>query len=145
MGAQVASRRGSLFVQAIIAGIIGAVIVDGFLAIELHVSLTALETRNAASVVGPGGPPVLGVIAHFVVAIVWATLYAYTFSAIGRLGNWIFGTIVLGLVVNTVMTLLITMRTGSPWGGGFVEDLVPNVIFYALPVALYLSRVARRT
>ncbi len=37
------SQDGSLFVQAIIAGIIGGIIVDAFLSIELHVSPIVLE------------------------------------------------------------------------------------------------------
>lgn len=140
MNAQARSQRSSLFVQAIIAGIIGAVIVDAFLSIELHVSLAVLEGNNAALVAAPGASPVLGVIAHFMIAIVWATIYAYAFNAIGKLENWILGTIVLGLAVDAVMNLLITMKTGAPWDSGFVKDLLPNVVFYALPVALYLTR-----
>jgi len=134
----------SLFVQAIIAGIIGGIIVDAFLSIELHVSPVALETHNATIAAGPGASPVLGVIVHFVTAIVWAVVYAYAFNAIGKLQSWIVGAIVLGVVVNAVMNFMITMKTGAPWSKGFVADWIPNVVFYALPVTLFLARTIRR-
>ena len=108
------------------------------------VSPVVLEADNAALVAGPGASPVLGVIVHFAIAIVWAVIYTYAFTAIGKLRNWILGAIALGIVVNAVMNLLITIKTGAPWGSGFVRDLVPNVVFYALPVALYLARTVRR-
>ncbi|MGC9992130.1 MAG: hypothetical protein ABSD52_07040 [Candidatus Cybelea sp.] len=133
----------SLTIQAIIAGIIGGIIVDAFLSIELHVSPVALESHNAATVAGPGASPVLGVIVHFFAAIVWALIYAYVFNAVDKLRNWVLGTLVLGLVVNAVMNLLITMRTGAPWYSGFATDLIANVVFYALPVALYLAQANR--
>ncbi|HZY99100.1 MAG TPA: hypothetical protein VFE36_05975 [Candidatus Baltobacteraceae bacterium] len=134
----------SLVVQAIIAGIIGGIIVDAFLSIELHVSPLALETHNAAIATGPGASPVLGVIIHFVTAVVWAVIYAYVFNAAGKLQNWVAGAIVLGVVVSSVMNLIITMKTGASWSKGFALELIPNVVFYALPVALYLARTVRR-
>ncbi len=134
----------SLVVQAIIAGIIGGIIVDAFLSIKLHVSPAALETHNAAIAAGPGASLALGVIVHFVIAIAWAVIYACAFNAIGKLQNWIAGTIALGIVVSVVMNLVVTMKTGTPWSKGFVADLIPNVVFYALPVALYLARTVRR-
>jgi hypothetical protein len=134
----------SLVLQAIIGGIIGGIIVDAFLSIELHVSPIALEARNAALVGGLGAPAVLGFVVHFAIAIVWAVVYACAFNAIGKLQDWVLGTIVLGIVVNAVMNFAITMKTGAPWGGGFIRDLIPNVVFYALPVASYLARTVRR-
>ncbi len=138
------SQSRSLIVQAMIAGIIGGIVVDTFLSISLHVSPVALEAHNAATLAGPGASPVLGVIVHFFIAIVWAAIYAFVFNAIHKLQNWILGTLVLGLVVNAVMNLLITMKTGAQWGRGFVTDLITNVVFYGLPVALYLARTVRR-
>jgi hypothetical protein len=144
MTSQVHAPSRPLIFQAIAGGIIGAIIVDSFLAINLHVSLVALEARNAALLAGPGASPGLGVIAHLAIALAWAIIYTYAFNAIGKLHNWILGTIVLGLAVNTVMTFAVAMKTGTPWGNAFVTDLIPNVIFYALPVALYLAFAVRR-
>jgi hypothetical protein len=60
------------------------------------------------------------------------------------LQNLVLGAIVLGIVVNAVMNVAITMKTGAPWSSGFVRDLIPNLVFYALPVASYLARTTRR-
>jgi hypothetical protein len=141
---QVRSQSGSLIVRAIIAGIIGGIIVDTFLSIKLHISPVALETATATTVAGQGASPVLGVAVHFVIAIVWAVIYAYVFNAIGKLQNWIVGAIVLGIVVDAAMNFMIAMNTGTPWGNAFVGGLITNVVFYALPVALYLARTVRR-
>jgi hypothetical protein len=136
-------QGGSLVAQAIVAGIIGGIIVDTFLSIELHLSPVILEASNATTAFGIASP-LLGVILHFVIAIVWALIYAYVFSAIGQLQNWVVGTIVLGVVVDAVMNFIISTKTGAPWGNAFVEGLITNVVFYALPVSFYLARSVRR-
>lgn len=141
---QLRPENGSLIVQAVIGGVIGGIIVDAFLAIELNLSPEALEGRNAALVAAPGASPVLGTIVHFVIAIAWALAYAFAFNAIGKLQNWVLGTIVLGVIVDAVMNLAIAVKTSAPWGNGFVMDLITNVVFYALPVTLYLARTGRR-
>jgi hypothetical protein len=140
---QVRSQAPSLIRQALIAGIIGAIVVDTYLSIDLHTSPVALEVRNATTAFNVGSP-ILGVIVHLVIALVWALVYAYIFNAIGQLRNWILGTIVLGVAVDAVMNLIIMLKVGASWGTDFVDGLVTNVVFYALPVALYLSRAAYR-
>jgi hypothetical protein len=140
---QARSQSPSLIRQALIAGIIGAIIVDTYLSIALHTSPVALEVRNARTAFDVGSP-ILGVIVHLVIALVWALIYAYVFNAIGQLRNWILGTIVLGVAVDAVMNLIIMLKTGAPWGTAFVGGLITNVVFYALPVALYLSLTAPR-
>jgi len=140
----VRSLGSSLLVRAIVAGIIGAVIVDAFLSIKQHVSPVVLETNIATTVAGPGASPLLGVLVHLMIAIVWALSYAYVFNALGQLQNWIAGTIVLGVVVDAVMNFIVAMKTGAPWGPAFATGLITNVVFYALPVAFYLARTVRR-
>src|ERR1700677_1452507 len=140
---QVRSQAPSLIRQALIAGIIGAIVVDTYLSIDLHTSPVALEVRNATTAFNVGSP-ILGVIVHLVIALVWALVYAYIFNAIGQLRNWILGTIVLGVAVDAVMNLIIMLKVGASWGTDFVDGLVTNVVFYPLPVALYLSRAAYR-
>jgi hypothetical protein len=137
------SQSPLLIRQAVIAGLIGAIIVDTYLSIELHTSIVALEVRNAMTAFDVG-LPILGVIVHLVIALVWALIYAYVFNAIGQLRNWILGTIVLGVVLDAVMNLIIMLKIGAPWGAGFLGGLITNVVFYALPVALYLSLTAPR-
>lgn len=140
---QVRPRSGPLVGRAITAGIIGGIIVDTYLSIELHISPVVLEAGNATTAFGIASP-VLGVIIHFTIAMVWALIYAFVFSAIGQLQNWIVGAIVLGVVVDAVMNFIISMKTGASWAGGFVDGLITNVVFYALPVAWYLARTVRR-
>ena len=139
MSAEVHSRSGSLAVQAIIAGVIGAIVVDTYLSIRLQISPVALEAHTARIVAGPGTSPALGLVIHLTIALVWALIYAFVFNAIGQLQNWIAGTLVLGVAVDAVMNFLIALKTGAPWGSAFVNGLITNVLFYALPVTLYLS------
>jgi hypothetical protein len=141
--AQARAHGSSLIVPAITAGLIGGIIVDAFLSIDLHISPVVLEAGNATTEFGIASPE-LGLIVHFVIAIVWAVIYAYVFNAIGQLQNWILGAIVLGVVVDAVMNALIMMKTGAPWGSAFVGGLITNVVFYALPVAWYLANRSPR-
>lgn len=142
------TSRTSLLGQAAIAGIIGGIIIDIFLGIVLHRSPVAIWQFIASTIVGPGAfaspsYAVLGFFVHFIVSIVWAMLYTYTFSALGQLKNWIAGAIGWGIVVDAVMQLIVASRTGSAWGPAFVQGLIPHIVFYALPVALYMARAAR--
>lgn len=138
----------SLLGQAVVAGVIGGVLIDTFLAIAMHRSPVMIWQFVASTIVGQGAfaspsYAVLGFVVHFTVSIVWALIYAYAFGAIGQLKNWVAGAIIWGIVVDACMNLIVTMRTGSPWGPSFVQGLLPHIVFYALPVALYMARVAR--
>ncbi len=142
------TSRTSIFQQAAIAGIVGGIIVDAFLAIMMHKSPIVLWQYIASTIVGPGAYAspsyaVLGFIVHFITAIVWAVIYAYVFGALGQLKNWIAGTIVLGIVVDVAMNLLLQVKVGQPFTAAFVNGLLAHIVFYALPVALYMARVAR--
>ncbi len=129
---------------AIVAGIIGGIIIDAFLAIMGHTSPVNIWQFVASTVVGQAAYSspsyaVLGFCVHFIVSIVWAIIYAYVFRAIGQLRNWILGAIVWGIVVDAAMSLLLTLKMGSPWWPTFRGGLLAHVVFYALPVALYLA------
>ena len=142
-----ARSTSTLLGSAVIAGIIGGILVDAFLAIIFKASPTTIWTGIAATVIGPGSPWWIGFVVHFVVSIVWAVLYLYVFSALGQLKNWIVGAIVWGIVVDAAMRLLITVKTGADWWSNFSNPivLIAHIVFYALPVALYLASAARRT
>jgi hypothetical protein len=140
--------KSSLFAQAAIAGVLGGIIVDLFLAIVTHHSPIALWQFIASTIVGQvaftsSSYALLGFIVHFIVSIVWAVLYAYVFGALGQLKNWILGAIVWGVVVDAAMQLLLQIKIGAPFGTGFINGLLPHIVFYALPVALYMARGAR--
>lgn len=133
--------------QAVIAGIIGGILIDTFLAIVFHRSLVAIWQFVASTIVGQGAfanpsYALLGFCMHFTISILWAVLYTYVFGALGQLKNWVAGAIIWGVVVDAVMQFIVAMRTGSPWGPAFVQGLIAHIVFYALPVALYMARVA---
>ena len=141
---RVQARTTSLVVPAIIAGIIGGLFVDTFLSIAHHVSPIVLWTSMAATTAGPGSPWWIGLVVHAVTSIVWALLYAYIFSTIGQLENWLIGGVAWGVLVTAVMSLLVALKTGSPWGAAFAQDFLGTDVFYALPMAFYLARAAGR-
>ena len=70
-------------------------------------------------------------------------LYAYAFTAIGQIKNWILGAIAWGIIVDAAMNLLLAVKIGQPFGPSFVQGLLGHVVFYALPVALYMANAAR--
>jgi hypothetical protein len=142
----VRARSSSLLGAAVIAGIIGGILVDAFLAIVFKTSPIMIWTGVATTVAGAGSPWWIGLAVHFIVSIVWAVLYAYIFIAIGQIKNWIIGAIVWGLVVDAAMQLIVAIKTGGSWWHGFAQPIgiVAHIVFYALPVALYLASAARR-
>jgi hypothetical protein len=146
MAVQVRSTS-SLLRSAVVAGIIGGILVDAFLALMFKTSPTTIWTNVAATAIGSGGPWWVGLVVHFIVSIVWAVLYLYVFAALGQLKNWIVGAIVWGLVVDAVMQFIVATKTGSSWWQGFGNPIgiTAHIVFYALPVTLYLASAARRS
>ena len=142
-----ARSTSTLFGSAVVAGIIGGILVDAFLAIVFKVSPITIWTGVAATVVGQGSAWWIGLVVHFIVSIVWAILYLYVFSALGQLKNWIVGAIVWGLVVDACMQFIVATKTGGSWWQSFGQPIgiIAHIVFYALPVALYLASAARRT
>ena len=140
----VQARSASLLVPAIIAGIIGGIIVDAFLSISHHISPITLWSGMAAAAAGPGSPWWMGLLVHAVISLVWAVLYAYIVGAIGQLRNWLVSGLVWGVIVTAVMAFIVSTKTGSSWSSNFKEDLLATAVFYALPMAFYLARTTRR-
>ncbi len=143
------NKTGSL-TPAIVAGVIGGIFIDVFLAIVLHTSPIGIWQYVASSVVGKVAytSPVyalLGFVLHFITSIVWAVIYLYAFGAIGQLKNWILGAIVWGIVVDTAMAVILTIRVGVPYLATVEQGLLGHIVFYALPVAWYIARSVRTT
>lgn len=135
---------------ALIAGIIGGILIDAFLAIVLHTSPVGIWQFVASTIVGPTAftspsYALLGFIVHFVTSIVWAVIYVYAFDAFGQLRNWIVGGIVWGVVVDAAMNLLLLVKVGQPFVPAFTQGLIAHVIFYGLPVAWYVARKVPKT
>lgn len=142
------SSTSSLVAQGAAAGMIGGILVDAFLALAMHRSPVAIWQFVASTIVGQAAftsdaYAVLGCIVHFAVSIVWAVAYALAFGAIGQLKQWILGAIVWGVIVDAAMQLLLLVKAGQPFGPAFVQGLLAHVVFYALPVALYMANSAR--
>jgi len=134
---------------AIVAGIIGGVIVDAFLSIVMHTSPIGIWQFVASTIVGKDAftspsYAVLGFIVHFITSIVWAVVYLYVFGALGQLKNWILGAVVWGVVVDLAMNVILAVKTGSAYLPGVEGALISHVVFYALPVAWYLARSTKR-
>jgi len=138
------ARSASLLVPAVIAGILGGIVVDAFLSIAHHISPITLWTGMAAAAAGPGSPWWIGLLVHAVVSIVWAILYAYIASAAGQLRNWLVCGLIWGVLVTVVMAFIVSTKTGSPWSTQFMQDLLGTAVFYALPMSFYLARTVRR-
>ncbi|MHB8147693.1 MAG: hypothetical protein ACYDGM_10610 [Vulcanimicrobiaceae bacterium] len=140
----------SLFKRAVVAGIIGGVLIDVFLITVGHQKIPGLWQFVASTLIGPvaftsTSYALLGLLMHFAVSIVWAVLYAYVYQAMHQLSNWILGTIAWGIIVDVVMQAVLAARGVAPFTlHGVIAMLVPHVIFFALPVAYYLSRTPKR-
>ena len=134
---------------AVTAGILGGILIDAFLALMMHTSPIGIWQFVASTIVGKvaftaPAYAVLGVAVHLVVSILWALVYAYAATALGALKQWLLGAIVLGVVVDAAMELLLQVKIGQPFAPAFEQGLLAHVVFYALPVAWYLARSARR-
>lgn len=88
----------------------------------------------------------VGVIVHFCIAIVAATLYAYIAQIIGLLGKPLVGGTLFGIVTNGVLDLIAYAKWGTPLPTTWHDlaiPLVAHVFFFGIPVALFLSRYER--
>jgi hypothetical protein len=140
---------GSLFGPAVVAGIIGGILIDAFLALVTRTSPLALWQFVASAIVGQSayasaGYAALGCAVHFFVSIVWSVSYVAAFNGIGQLRNWILGGIVWGVVVDAAMNGVLALKIGAPFVQGFTQGMIAHVVFFGLPVAYYVAREARR-
>lgn len=135
---------------AIVAGIIGGIIVDAFLSVVMHTSPVGIWQFVASTIVGKeafSSPSyaVLGFVVHFITSIVWAVIYLYVFGALGQLKNWILGAVVWGVVVDAIMQAIVAAKTGAQYLPAVEQGLLAHIVFYALPVTWYLARSVKRT
>lgn len=140
----------SLVAGGIVAGILG-----GFL---IHAFFFAIGTAHypmtyewiASGIVGRAAfthhLAWLGVIVHFLIAIVAATIYAYVAQMVGLLGKPLLGGTLFGIVMNGVMDLIAYEKWGTPFPTTWHDvamPLVAHVIFFGIPIAFFLSRYER--
>jgi hypothetical protein len=133
-----------------VAGIIGAVGTDAFISIVHRISPAKVWQFIASAVFGPvayASPQyaAIGLALHLITALFWAYLYAFVWTRVNSLRNWVAGGIIWGIVVTACMDAFEAFRgvLGPLTPTSVILSLITNVVFYALLVAWYLSRSVR--
>ncbi|MGH7736945.1 MAG: hypothetical protein ACREMP_03605 [Candidatus Tyrphobacter sp.] len=140
----------SLIAGGAIAGIIGGCIFHAFLFAIGRAHFPSTYEWIASGLLGDvaydGSLAWAGILIHFAIAIVAATIYAYVAQVVGLLGRPFVGTLVLGIAMNGVMDLVKYVRWDTPlpttWPGIGVL-LLAHVVFFAAPIAFFLSKYER--
>ncbi len=157
MIAPTAAGWGRIAVAAVVAGLIGAVLLDAFLYVAVAApqgaSLTAMWQHVAVSAAGAqiaGNPlaPWIGLAVHVAVSIGWAGGYAYLAASQPFLNRrWAISGVAYGAVVYLLMQLV--MLAGHsfelPSGPDAVgRALIAHCFFFGLPVALVVRALSSR-
>ncbi len=136
--------------HAFVAAIIGAIGTDAYLSISKHVPPWDVWEFIASTAFGPQAFHSavfvwVGLVMHLITALFWAYLYAFVFTRVSALQNWITGGIVLGIVVDVCMNGVLASRgaLGPITPSSIVSGLITNVVFYGLLVAGYVSWSSR--
>jgi hypothetical protein len=150
----VAQSRANILVTGIVAGLIGGVLIESFLAIANHANVIQIWQFVASGVVGgvaftSSNYAVLGFAMHFAISIVWATIY--TWAALGPLPTLARHPVVSGLLYGAVvmigMDVLLIVKHVGPGGlpdpGSLFISLIAHTVFFGLPVALFVGKTAR--
>lgn len=145
----------SVFSTVVLAGIGGAVLIDLYLCVTetlifrnatplLVMQWDASNALGAAAYQGGWATAALGTLMHFVVSIVWATLFIIAATRYRWLtaqpvlsGTW------LGIVAMAVMRVVIhfghAVVRPFPSFEYFLNLLVAHVVFFGVPVALIVA------
>jgi hypothetical protein len=143
--------------QAFVAGICGAIVIDAYLWVTTilpqHGSLIALWQWIASTVLGKvaftsPSYAVAGLLIHFLVSIGWAGGYAYLAARqpIFTL-RWATSGLVYGIVVFVMMQVILLADNSVkpiPNPNAFVNIVIAHMVFFGLPVAFVVSRLQPR-
>lgn len=134
-------------VKGVVAGIIGGILVDAFLIVTRQAPFPGIWQYVASAVVGPvaytsSSYIALGLVLHFLISIVWATLYAYV--AVNRNWNWLAAGTVFGIIVMLGMQIVTRIaHVAAPLTAtGVIMGVIAHVVFFGWPVAWYVARRA---
>ena len=150
MKAQTQSRPFPVM-TALVAGLIGGVVLDLKLIFWNHAGIPQMWQFIASTAVGQvaftnTAYAILGLVMHFAVSIFWAFAYVLVWSKMSSLRNWIVGGIVWGAIVMLGMVSLLHFKVGMPWptlDKTTFDSLVGHTVFFGLPVAWYVARSLR--
>ena len=133
--------------HAIMAGILGAILVDLFLVLSHQAPFPGIYQFVASGLVGQAAFTsssyiFLGVVMHFAISIVWALLYAFVITAMGRGKQWIVDGTIFGVIVMAGMTALLMAKGmgAAPTTGALIGSLIAHIVFFGWPVAWYYGR-----
>lgn len=133
--------------RAVVAGIIGGILIDLFLVVARRAPFPGIFQFVASAMVGKVAYTSssyiwLGVAMHFVISIVWALLYAYAAHITQLRRRWLVGGFVFGIVVMIMMQAaqLLSHTSGPLTLVGTIFGLIAHVVFFGWPIAWILSR-----
>jgi hypothetical protein len=138
--------RVSLTGRAVIAGIVGGIMIDLFLVVIRAASFPGMYASIAEAAVGRAAYSwqsyiALGIGLHFAISIVAALAYAYLGSALHLLRRWLVGGTLLGVVLMVVMHGVQHLVGRHPplTAAALLTGLIAHVVFFGWPVA-YIER-----
>ena len=134
--------------QALLAGLAGAVLIDGYLFLTKLLpqgeSIAGLWRWIASTVLGKAAladpnAAAIGAALHLLVSIGWAAGYVYIANSHpATTRRWFVAGIVYGLIVYTIMQVIL-LADGNfiypPNPNAFVNDLIAHALFFGVPVA----------
>ena len=139
-----------------VAGVVAGIIMEmyGWLTIVVpqHASLVTTWQWIASTVIGnvaftTSAFAMLGLAAHFIVSIAWASGYAYLASRQAFMNRrWVISGLVYGLVVYLFMQLILLgdgnlKPPATP--NDFINALILHMVFFGLPLAFVVARLTR--
>jgi hypothetical protein len=138
--------------RAVAAGFIGGIIIDLFLIIARAVPFPGVYQFIASTLVGPvaftsGLYIALGLVMHFFISIAFALGFAFVASRFRAvLDQPLAWGVIFGLAAYAVMEIVLALAHAAqpPSVKGIVISLIAHVVFFGLPVALYIARAGKR-
>jgi hypothetical protein len=141
--------KNTLLGRAVIAGVIGGIVVDLFLILTKQAPFPGVYQFIASGIVGKDAFASdsyiwLGIAIHFLISIVSALAYVYIGNALHLLSRWLLGGAILGVVVMIVLQVLLISRQLAPVPDAthIVLSLIAHIVFFGWPIAWYIARTA---
>ena len=149
------AKRVNLIPAGIVAGILGAIVIDLYLMLALRVGPGALFQWVASNFRGEGaaalpGAALQGAAVQGIAAIVWGVVYA-ALAQSGRpalvnrpvICGLIYGVAVL-VIMQAVQVLAHHYSPPNAHWDIFAREVIGHAVFFGVPIALYVSFAARR-